>query len=197
MQLRLPTLDQLRTVYSTDLKTSFPKEEMRPLKSIEEMWQAGWYRPYCLFDDDDIQGECFLWLGQPGWAILDYLCVSPRVRNAGLGARMLELLREKEPDMVIFGEAEAPEDAPDPAMAQRRMAFYARNGLRTAGYDTEMFGVHYQTLYLCSHEIPDEELMRQHRYIYKQHFSPEKLRQHVRIPRDPNAAPGPMVPWTE
>ena len=49
---------------------------------------------------------------------------------------------------VIFGESEIPCYAPDPAMAERRLGFYARNGARTAGYDTEMFGVPYKTCLL-------------------------------------------------
>ena len=197
MQLRLPTLDQLRTVYDQDMKKAFPASELRPLWSIEKMWKEGQYRPYCLFDDDDIQGECFLWLGEPGWAILDYLCVSPRVRNGGLGAKMLHMIREKEPEMVIFGEAESPDHAPDPKMAERRLAFYTRNGVQVAGYDTEMFGAHYKTLYLAAGPVKDQDLMRQHRYIYESHFTPSQMAKYVRIPRDPKAAPGPQVSWAD
>lgn len=197
MQLRLPTIEQLRTVYDQDMKRSFPESELRPLWSIEAMWKNGQYCPYCLFDDDDIQGECFLWLGNPGWAILDYLCVSRRIRNGGLGAKMLHMLQEREPDMVIFGECEAPEHAPDPEIAKRRLAFYARNGLRTAGYDTEMFGAHYKTLYMANREVTDEELMQQHRYLYESRFNPSQMAKYIRIPRDPNAAPGPQLSWAE
>lgn len=197
MQLKLPTVEQLHFVYEQDMKHSFPEDELRPLWSIEKMWKEGRYRPYCLFDNDEIQGECFLWPGEPGWAILDYLCVSPRARNSGLGAKMLHMIREKEPETVIFGECEAAEDAPDPAIAGRRLEFYARNGLRTAGYDTEMFGAHYKTLYLYREPVSDGQLMRQHRYIYERHFSPEKMEKYIRIPRDPDAQPGPQVSWSE
>ncbi len=197
MQLRMPTIEQLRTVYDADLKRSFPPEELRPLKSIEEQWAMGKYQPWCLFDDDDIQGECFLWLGEPGFAILDYLCVSPRFRNAGLGALMLQLLREREPDLVIFGESEAPEHAPDPDMAQRRLDFYARNGLQVAGYDTDIFGAHYKTLYMSDQEITDEELMRQHRLLYQNRMSPDKYAKYVHIPWDPSTPLSPKVAWTE
>ena len=197
MQLRLPTPEQLRTVYHQDMKRSFPETELRPLWSIEAMWEKGQYRPYCLFDDDDIQGECFLWLAEPGYAILDYLCVSPRIRNGGLGAKILHMIREKEPDLVLFGEAEAPEHAPDPAIAQRRLDFYARNGLRTAGYDTEAFGAHYKTLYLADSEVPDEVLMRQHRFLYERCLSRELLDKYVRIPKEPAEPVGPAVSWAE
>ena len=98
---------------------------------------AGWlYRPWCLFDGDEIVGACFLWLGRPGWALLDYLCVSADHRNRGIGALLLSMLLEQEPDLTIFGESELPSHAPDPVMAEHRLGFYARNGAKTAGYET-------------------------------------------------------------
>ena len=133
MELRIPTLEQLRTVYDRDLRTAFPAAELKPLKNMEEMWAEGRYRPWCLFDGDDIAGEAFLWLGHPGWALLDYLCVAADRRNGGLGSVILEKLREAERGNVIFGESEIPCYAPDPAMAERRLGFYARNGAGAAG----------------------------------------------------------------
>ena len=64
MELRLPTPEQLRTVYDRDLKTSFPAAELKPLRNIEKSWDEGWYRPYCLFDGDNIVARRF-----SGWAI--------------------------------------------------------------------------------------------------------------------------------
>ena len=125
MELRIPSVEQLRTIYDRDLKEAFPTAELKPLRNIEKSWAEGWYKPYCLFDGDNIVGEAFLWLGHPGWALLDYLCVSSIRRNGGVGASILEKLREREADTVIFGESEAPEDAPDPEMARRRLGFYA------------------------------------------------------------------------
>ena len=74
MELRMPTPEQLRTVYAADLKESFPASELKPLRAIEQMWADGRYYPWCLFDGDEIVGTCFLWMGHPGWALLDYLC---------------------------------------------------------------------------------------------------------------------------
>ena len=111
MELRIPSVEQLRTIYDRDLKEAFPTAELKPLRNIEKSWAEGWYKPYCLFDGDNIVGEAFLWLGHPGWALLDYLCVSSIRRNGGVGASILEKLREREADTVIFGESEAPEDA--------------------------------------------------------------------------------------
>lgn len=198
MELRIPTPEQLRDVYNKDMKAAFPAAELKPLAAIEKMWAEGWYKPYCLFDDGGAEpiGTAFLWLGHPGWLLLDYLCVSSTRRNDGLGAEILRLLPQAEPGAVIFGEAEAPVHAPDPAMAERRLGFYARCGLRTAGYETEMFGVHYKTLYLADREVADEALMEEHRFVYRNSFTPEKYAKYVRIPYDP-AARCAQVAWDQ
>ena len=197
MELRIPTPEQLRTVYDRDLRTAFPAAELKPLKNMEEMWAEGRYRPWCLFDGDDIAGEAFLWLGHPGWALLDYLCVSPGHRNGGTGALILAQMLEQEQGTVILGESELPSAAPDPAMAERRLGFYARNSARTAGYDTEIFGVAYKTLYWAPSPVDDETLMDQHRFIYRNSFTPERYARYVRIPLPPGAAPSPQVPWEQ
>ena len=197
MELRLPKLTQLRQIYETDMKSSFPPAELKPLAAIERMWQAGKYRPWCLFDGEKAVGLGFLWLGKPGWALLDYLCVCAGWRNDGFGAEMLRLLPQAEPDMVIFGEVEVPEDAPDVEMAKRRLRFYARCGLWTAGYETEIFGVHYKTLYLANRKVDDAELMEEHRFVYQNTFTPEKYQKYVRIPYDPAAAPAAQVAWDQ
>ena len=197
LKLKLPTIEQLREVYHNEMKEAFPAAELKPLAAIERMWQAGWYKPYCLFDDDVLMGVAFLWLGNPGWALLDYLCVTSKGRNAGLGSKILQMLPEAEPGAVIFGEAEAPVHAPDPAMAERRLGFYERNGLRTAGYDTEVFGVHYKTLYLANGEVDDAELMEEHRFVYRNSFTAEKYEKYVRIPYDPTSGPGEQIAWDQ
>lgn len=197
MELRLPNPTQLRQIYETDMKEAFPPAELKPLSAMERMWQEGKYKPWCLFDGDRMVGLGFLWLGRPGWALLDYLCVSPSCRNGGIGSEILRLLPQAEPDTVIFGEAEEPSHAPDPAMAERRLGFYLRNGLRIAGYDTDVFGVHYKTLYLAEREVEDGELMEAHRFVYQSSFTPEKYARHVLIPRDPNLPPVRQIPWDQ
>ena len=198
MELRLPSLTQLRQIYEADMKEAFPPAELKPLSAIERMWQEGKYKPWCLFDGEKIIGLAFLWLGKdPGWALLDYLCVSFDYRNDGLGSKILELLKEAEPGAVIFGEAEAPVHAPDPAMAERRLGFYLRNGLRIAGYDTDIFGVHYKTLYLADAKVEDGALMEAHRAVYRGSFTAEKYARHVIIPRDPDLPPIEQIPWDQ
>ena len=94
MILKIPTLEELRAFYNTDMKEAFPPAELKPLTAIEKMWREGWYKPYCLYDDDGMGpvGGAFLWLGHDGWGLLDYLCVCASWRNDGFGAEMLRLL---------------------------------------------------------------------------------------------------------
>ena len=197
MELRLAAPEQVAAAYERDMRPAFPPAELKPLENILSMMEDGCYRPWCLFEEEEIAGECFLWLGRPGWALLDYLCVASDRRNGGLGARMLRELRRAEPETVVLVESEEPEDAPDPALAARRLGFYARNGLRTAGYDTEVFGVHYKTLYLSAGPVPDEVLLPENRFIYQNRFPREKYERYIRIPRDPTSPPSPQVPWNE
>ena len=182
MELRIATPEQLRMVFQRDLLSAFPEAELKPLAAMERLWAEGWYKPYCLFDGEEIVGAAFLWLGHPGWSIVDYLCVSASRRNDGLGAEIIRMLQELEPETVFFGEVEAPEHAPDPEMARRRLGFYARCGLRTAFYDTAIFGVHYKTLYFCKGQVDEQRLMAEHDFIYRNTFAPEKFRKYVRIP---------------
>ena len=91
MKLKLASPEQVAMVYERDLKPSFPPSELKPLANIQAMCRDGCYQPWCLFDGEEIAGECFLWLGRPGWALLDYLCVAEDRRNSGAGALMLKV----------------------------------------------------------------------------------------------------------
>lgn len=193
MKLRTPTADELRLVYERDLSEAFPPQELKPLRNIVQMTQRGKYAPLCLYDGAEIVGECFLWLGRPGWTLLDYLCVTRTRRNAGLGAYLLQALLTRYPDGVIIGEVEAVEHAPDPDMAARRMGFYLRNGARLAGVDTEIFGVHYKTIYWSRTPYPDAEISREHAAIYKTSFTPDKYGRYIQIPRRTSGAPSPVA----
>jgi GNAT superfamily N-acetyltransferase len=198
MELRMPTAQQLRTVYARDLKASFPAAELKPLSAIERLAEQGRYRPWCLFDGEEIAGACFLWQGdRPGWELLDYLCIAPARRNGGLGALLLEKMREAEPNQIIFAETETPEYAADPAMALRRQNFYRRCGARFAGFQAEVFGVCYDLIYWADAPVEDAALLARYDAVYRGSFPPDKYERYIRIPRDPGAKPMPQVPWNE
>ncbi|MCI2058297.1 MAG: hypothetical protein LKJ80_03715 [Oscillibacter sp.] len=197
MNLILPTPEQLQTAYERDLIPAFPQAELKPLRVIQTLWDRGDYLPYCLFDGARLAGECFIWKGKPGWALLDYLCVPASQRGRGVGAGMIGRLLDAQPDTVILGEAEAVRHAPDPEMAQRRLNFYRRTGVRFAGFDSEMFGMHYRIFYWAPAPVSDEALRREYEALYRRAFAADTYEKYVHVPWDPERAPGAAVPWDQ
>jgi len=164
---------------------------------MTEMLEDGCYDPLVLVEGGEITGACFLWTGVPGWALLDYLCVSPARRGDGAGGEILRLMRKLYAGWTILAESESPAEAPDTALAKRRLGFYDRSHALLAGYDTEAFGVRYKTLYWSDGPVDDEDLMLQHRFIYESRFGAEKYAKYMRIPLNPDAPPLPVVPWDQ
>ena len=41
MELRIPSPEQLKTVYDRDLKEAFPEAELKPLRNIEDQLERG------------------------------------------------------------------------------------------------------------------------------------------------------------
>ena len=186
MEMKLPAEAQLTEIYKRDLKISFPPAELKPLREMKHEMARGEYRPWCLFDGDEIVGEAFVWTHVPGFALFDYLCVTESRRNDGLGSTLIQKLVESERGNVLFGESEIPDYAPDPAMAERRLAFYRRNGARQAGYDTCEFGVPYHTLYWSEREVGDDELAAAHAACYRSSMPKLIYNKYIQIPWEPS-----------
>lgn len=197
MEMYLATEKQLTKVYKRDLAASFPASELKPLHAMRAMLRDGVYRPWCLFDGGEIVGEAFVWTYVPGFALFDYLCVTPARRNDGLGALLLQRLIEAERGNVVFGEAEIAAYAPDEAMAKRRLGFYRRNGARKAGYDTCIFGVPYHTLFWSEREVTDSEMRAAHEATYRSRFPRLAYERFVKIPWDASMGVSEKSAWAE
>ena len=195
MEMKLPTEAQLRQIYKRDLQPSFPAAELKPLREMLAEVKRGEYRPWCLFDGDEIVGEAFVWTHVPGFALFDYLCVTPTRRNDGLGSTLIRKLVEAERGNVLFGESEIPDCAPDPAMAERRLAFYRRNGAQQAGYDTCVFGVPYHTLYWAERPVKDTELIAAHAACYRSSLPKPVYDRFITIPWEPSMGVPETIPW--
>ena len=195
LEMKLPTAAQLKTVYERDLMPSFPLSELKPLKEMLAEMRRGEYHPWCLFDGDEIVGEAFVWAHVPGYALFDYLCVTPPRRNDGLGSKLIEKVVEAERGSVVFGESEIPEYAPDPAMAERRLAFYRRNGARQAGYDSCIFGVPYRTLYWAEGAADDGAICAAHAETYRSSIPKLFYKRFIRIPWEPSMGIPTKFPW--
>ncbi|MDE6997363.1 MAG: hypothetical protein K2P04_05770 [Oscillospiraceae bacterium] len=201
MHLRILPPEELKTAYERDLKEAFPPAELKPLAAMESMRAKGVYDPMVLVDGGGTPlGYILLWKHKGGrYLLIDYLCVPAGHRNGGTGGRLLQAIRACYPaDTVFIGESEAPTGDPErDEIILRRLGFYARNGAKTLGYDSALFGVHFKTICWAA-PMPDEaEIMRRHQEIYLQQFGQEKYDRYIQIPLRPGEAILPVTDWTE
>ena len=201
MQLRILTPEELKRVYETDLAEAFPPAELKPLWAMEGMRDRGIYDPLVLVDDEGkMAGYILLWKHSGGrFVLIDYLCVPAGKRNGGVGGRLLEAAIAYYPaDTVFIGETEAPTGDPErDEMILRRLGFYARNGAKTLGYDTALFGVHFKTICWADPMPEEAEVLRRHQEIYLERFGQAKYDKYIQIPLLPGEKCYEVTDWTE
>ena len=201
MLFRSMTPEELERAYRTDLTEAFPPSELKPLGAMEAMRRQGVYEPLCLRDGTgDVLGYILLWKHEDGrYVLVDYLCVPAGKRNGGTGGMLLrEAIVRSPKDTVFIGETEAPTGDPDrDALILRRLGFYARNGAKTLGYDSALFGVRFKTI-CWADPMPEEgEILRKHQEIYLRQFDREKYDRFIQIPLRPGEQVKPVTEWTE
>lgn len=201
MYLNVMTPEELERAYRTDLTEAFPPSELKPLGAMEAMRRQGVYEPLCLRDGTgDVLGYVLLWKHEDGrYVLVDYLCVPAGKRNGGTGGMLLrEAIARSPKDTVFIGETEAPTGDPDrDALILRRLGFYARNGAKTLGYDSALFGVRFKTI-CWADPMPEEgEILRKHQEIYLRQFDREKYDRFIQIPLRPGEQVKPVTEWTE
>ncbi len=201
MYLNVMTPEELERAYRTDLTEAFPPSELKPLGAMEAMRRQGVYEPLCLRDGTgDVLGYVLLWKHEDGrYVLVDYLCVPAGKRNGGTGGMLLrEAIARSPKDTVFIGETEAPTGNPDrDALILRRLGFYARNGAKTLGYDSALFGVRFKTI-CWADPMPEEgEILRKHQEIYLRQFDREKYDRFIQIPLRPGEQVKPVTEWTE
>ena len=201
MKLERMDRTQLRLAYESDLMDAFPPEELKPLSAMEDLLEKGLYDPLCfLSDKGELLGYVLLWRHRDGrYILIDYLCVPVRMRNRGIGTKLLAAMQEYYGGETVFIlESEAPVGDPEQdAMIYRRLGFYQRCGARILGYDCALFGVHFKDLVIAD-ELPEEnEILRKHQEIYLAQFTPERYERYIQIPLLPGEAIKPVTDWTE
>ena len=138
---RLLTARELTRVYLDEMRRDFPPTELKPLSVILNSEAAGEAHTWGVFDGETL--VAYLLMVHPkgaGAVLLDYFAVLPQYRASGIGAKLLAKLPEKEENAAILIESELPEKADDPAMAVRRLGFYARCGAKDIGWTEKLFG---------------------------------------------------------
>ncbi len=112
-----PCLEAARQLYLQ----AFPVEERRDSENM--LPENANFRPAILRREGESCGILFYWESRE-FIFLEHFSIEPRLRNAGLGAKALELLKAMGKPIIL--EIELPEDE----LTRRRKAFYERNGFR-------------------------------------------------------------------
>ncbi len=150
MKLKACTLNEITEIYNTHLVVDFPKNEVKPLSRITELYEKQLYFAYSLYGDDHaLLAYAFLYAApNSDYLLLDYFAVLKSMRGEGLGTKVLSLL-STEIETHFSGliiEAENPvfaETAEEKEIRIRRIQFYERNGFERTKILCRLFGVEY------------------------------------------------------
>ncbi len=172
MQIRLLDSAAAQAIYETHMVQDFPAAELKPFSAVREMMQAGIYEPLAFCGDDGAL-QAYAWqVLLPGRrsALLDYFAVRKELRGSGIGSQVLGTLAQhytaRLDDLIL--ECEHPDEAPDRAIAERRIAFYQRAGAAVTALESRVFGVRYRILTLpCGGHAADDVVGKELKELYR------------------------------
>lgn len=121
--LSSPEFQQAAEIYLT----SFPSNETRPVEKTRALLESGRYRLYVAQTDDGVMAFALVYMWEE-FALLDYMAVSDRFQNMGIGSALFRDLAGFPDCGMILLEVQKPDGA-DPKKADR-LRFYERLGAR-------------------------------------------------------------------
>ena len=131
-----PVLTEELPAYEALYLEAFPASERKPFSLLQTRAQEGKAELLSIRFDGAFAGLAVTLLHGP-YVLVDYLAVAPEFRNHGIGAVVLDLLRARYPQRILFLEIEEPETE----LQARRRNFYIRNGILPTGLAITLFGV--------------------------------------------------------
>lgn len=146
-QMKIASVELVEELYTEFILPYFPKDEVKPLKSILRMVKTGLYKIIYIEENDVVTGVAFL-TTYPGGEVylLDYLAVKEEYRSGGFGGKLLQACQEATDGKPVLIETEKVELAPDEEtrrQREKRNLFYERNQAVKSGVVSKMFGVTY------------------------------------------------------
>lgn len=178
MELKILSNELLLLWYEKFLKEDFVSDEIKPIENILTLIKNGRYEVYGVFQDDEMIAYASFWKKENiNLILLDYLGVSKKYRNQGIGSKILVLIKEMLGNIPYVVEAEIPTGSSleEDKIRKRRIEFYERNGCKKV-YLMATCGMKWQTLVNSKNEIDQKELAKLHKELY------EEKRTDVKIP---------------
>lgn len=119
----LQTTDKDYSFVENLLHESFPEAERRDdVAQRDNVDNCAAFTCYLISDDELLVGLITVWKFA-GFSYVEHLATSPSVRNKGYGRKIMEVLQQQFPGVIIL-EVEKPVDE----WSRRRIGFYQRCG---------------------------------------------------------------------
>ena len=137
----------------------FPRDELRPLPRIRKYFRENRYVGFGGYDETGYL-LCYAMFYAFDYVtnkkkrqrvcLFDYLAVTEKYRDTGIGSEFLQYLKRSFPGSdIVFSEvenADYAEDALERRTRERRMEFYLRNGLQDTAVTARVWNVEYRIL---------------------------------------------------
>lgn len=186
---RTMNFPELEYWYHFELKEAFTENERKPFQDIVKLIEQRKYEVWGMFEANNLLGYASLWKAKEiPLILLDYLGVSVKLRNNGIGADILKQLKDlgipivTESELPVRGDLDS-----ENSIRARRINFYKRNGFVPA-YEMATCGMRWQALLMNADDFPIESIMKWHKDLYGVE------RKDVKIPIEKGELPG-MPYW--
>lgn len=179
------TLEEIHTIYYSDMVLQFPDSERRSYANIADMVSRGLYCGFGLYKEDSLCAYALLAsIQDSGVHLLDYLAVPDPHKKKGFGSETLKRLRSFYPitDRILI-ETEDPDvlDGENSAIALRRLGFYKKNGFRETNVEIGLFSVLYRLYVNETAPDSDMELIASLEKIYRASIAPKYYDKNVSL----------------
>ena len=168
MVSQITDFNRVEFIYKSLLTKDFPRNERRPLVSIQKMWERKLYDCYQMEEKGGLLGYAFfLKLEENGQFhyLLDYYAIVSEYRSCGYGSLFLKQLSGTIHDALsMIVEVEDPDEAEEEEARTarwKRLQFYLRNGYQETGVTASVFGVTYRILNIADKTIIPAEKVRE------------------------------------
>ena len=188
------TWEQMEKIYVEWIHEHFPEDEIKPLKSIQRMWDNGEYQALGMYEKTTAQGGAepligyafFIMVKGGNQLLLDYLAIVEKYRSKGAGSiflkEMKQQLTEYKGILIETEDIDCAQNEEERNIRQKRDAFYVRNGAVRTGIRSHVYGVDYVIWTLpIEKAVAEDECRDDLEKIYRTMVPGEKYEKFVMI----------------
>ncbi len=117
---------EVLTIY----EACFPKEERNPESRIIYRLENKLSRMFVVTEQDTVIAFAFVAVLNNNFLLLDYIAVSEKYQNKGIGSLLLKFILDEFTDKKIILEVENPAFGANKLVKEKRIAFYKRFGIK-------------------------------------------------------------------